>query len=75
MTLIDGKALAQKQKAILKEQVQQFKAETNITPKLTAIIVGDDPASKVYVASKHKACAQVGIDSDVIIKTPLVSKT
>lgn len=66
MTLIDGKALAKKQKIILKQQVQQFKTKTAITPKLTAIIVGDDPASQVYVASKNKACTQVGIDSDVI---------
>ena len=74
MTLIDGKALAQKQKEILKSQVQQFKAETNITPKLTAIIVGDDPASKVYVGSKHKACALVGIDSDVVTLPSTVSE-
>jgi methylenetetrahydrofolate dehydrogenase (NADP+)/methenyltetrahydrofolate cyclohydrolase len=66
MTLIDGKALAQKQKAILKLQVQKYKAETNITPKLRTIIVGDHPASQVYVGAKHKACKHVGIDSEVI---------
>ena len=75
MTLIDGKTLAQKQKASLEKQVQLFKAETNITPKLTAVIVGDDPASKVYVASKNKACAQVGIDSDVVTLPDTVSET
>jgi methylenetetrahydrofolate dehydrogenase (NADP+)/methenyltetrahydrofolate cyclohydrolase len=74
MILIDGKALAQKQKVTLKEQVKQFKDETNIAPKLTAVIVGNDPASKVYVASKHKACVQVGIESDVITLPNTVSE-
>ena len=74
MILIDGKALAQKQKVTLKEQVKQFKDETNIAPKLTAVIVGNDPASKVYMASKHKACVQVGIESDVITLPDTVSE-
>ncbi|KEI35379.1 methylenetetrahydrofolate dehydrogenase (NADP+) [Francisella sp. W12-1067] len=66
MTLIDGKALSQNLKVQLKEQIQEYKNKTNITPKLVAIIVGDDPASQVYVSSKSKTCAQVGMDSDVI---------
>ena len=74
MILIDGKALAQKQKVTLKEQVKQFKDETDITPKLTAVIVGNDPASKVYVASKHKACVQVGIESNLITLPDTVSE-
>ncbi|QIV95742.1 methenyltetrahydrofolate cyclohydrolase /5,10-methylenetetrahydrofolate dehydrogenase (NADP+) [Allofrancisella inopinata] len=66
MTLIDGKALSQNLKMQLKEQIQEYKNKTNITPKLVAVIVGDDPASQVYVSSKSKTCAQVGMDSDVI---------
>jgi methylenetetrahydrofolate dehydrogenase (NADP+)/methenyltetrahydrofolate cyclohydrolase len=66
MTLIDGKALSKDLKERLANQVQEYKNKSGITPKLVAIIVGDDPASKTYVASKEKACAKVGIDSEVI---------
>ena len=66
MTLINGKELSQQLKENLKQQVQIYKNQTNITPKLIAVIVGDDPASQVYVNSKSKACAEVGMDSDVI---------
>ncbi|ASG68635.1 bifunctional protein FolD [Francisella halioticida] len=66
MILIDGKALSLSLKERLSQQVKEYKNDTGITPKLVAIIVGDDPASKTYVASKEKACAKVGIDSDVI---------
>ncbi|APC97478.1 bifunctional methylenetetrahydrofolate dehydrogenase/methenyltetrahydrofolate cyclohydrolase FolD [Francisella frigiditurris] len=65
-TLIDGKGLSKKLKDSLSQQVQEYIKNTNITPKLTAIIVGNDPASEVYVGSKAKSCAQAGIDSDVI---------
>ncbi len=66
MTLIDGKALSQKMKETLKNNVQEYISQTGITPKLTAVIVGNDPASEVYVASKAKSCAQVNLASDVI---------
>lgn len=66
MVLIDGKALSLSLKEILSQQVKEYKNDTGITPKLVAIIVGNDPASKTYVGSKEKACAKVGIDSDVI---------
>ncbi|WP_150466696.1 bifunctional methylenetetrahydrofolate dehydrogenase/methenyltetrahydrofolate cyclohydrolase FolD [Francisella sp. SYW-9] len=66
MILIDGKALSLSLKQRLSQQVKEYKDKTGVTPKLVAIIVGDDPASKTYVGSKEKACAKVGIDSDVI---------
>lgn len=66
MFLIDGKALSLSLKERLSQQVKEYKNDTGITPKLVAIIVGDDPASKTYIGSKEKACAKVGIDSDVI---------
>ncbi|AIT09293.1 5,10-methylene-tetrahydrofolate cyclohydrolase [Candidatus Francisella endociliophora] len=66
MTLIDGKKLSKDLKDRLAEQLQEYKEQTGIVPKLVAIIVGDDPASKTYVGSKEKACAKVGINSDVI---------
>lgn len=66
MILIDGKALSLSLKERLSQQVKEYRDSTGITPKLVAIIVGDDPASKTYVASKEKGCKKVGIDSDVI---------
>ncbi|AJC48166.1 bifunctional methylenetetrahydrofolate dehydrogenase/methenyltetrahydrofolate cyclohydrolase FolD [Allofrancisella guangzhouensis] len=66
MTLIEAKALSQNLKMQLKEQIQEYKNQNGIIPKLVAVIVGDNPASQVYVSSKSKACAQVGMDSDVV---------
>jgi methylenetetrahydrofolate dehydrogenase (NADP+)/methenyltetrahydrofolate cyclohydrolase len=67
MRLIDGKALSAKLKEELRLEVKEYKNKTNIVPKLTAIIVGDDPASQIYVGSKSKACNQVGISSNVVM--------
>ena len=67
MNLIDGKALSTKLKEELRLQVKEYKNQTNIVPKLTAIIVGDDPASQMYVGSKSKACNEVGVSSNVIM--------
>ena len=61
--IIDGKALAKKIKLELKEKVNNLK-ENGITPKLAVIMVGDNPASKVYVKNKSKACRSVGIEFD-----------
>lgn len=66
MTLINGKTLSKDLKERLASQVHEYKNQTGVIPKLVAVIVGDDPASKTYVGSKEKACAMVGIDSDVI---------
>ncbi len=61
--IIDGKALAQKIKENISEEVSELKNK-GIIPGLAVILVGDDPASKVYVNNKKKACAQVGIYSE-----------
>ncbi|WP_397568758.1 bifunctional methylenetetrahydrofolate dehydrogenase/methenyltetrahydrofolate cyclohydrolase FolD [Schlesneria sp. T3-172] len=63
--LIDGKAIAAAIRERLTQDVAEFRQKTHITPKLAAILVGDDPASQVYVRNKENACAKVGIDSDV----------
>ena len=55
MTLIDGKATSQKIKDDIKNEVIKLK-QKGITPTLAVILVGDDPASQTYVASKQKAC-------------------
>ncbi len=55
MTLIDGKATSQKIKDEIKNEVIKLK-QKGITPTLAVILVGNDPASQTYVASKQKAC-------------------
>lgn len=64
--LIDGKLLAQKTREKLKKKVEDLKA-INIVPKLAVILIGNDPASKVYVRNKSKACQEVGIEYEEIL--------
>lgn len=59
--IIDGKALAQKIRQNLKQEVEQLKQQ-GIIPKLAVIMVGEDKASKVYVKNKSKACEEIGIE-------------
>lgn len=60
---LDGKALAQSTQSQLKQRVEQLKLKQGRAPGLAVIIVGDDPASAVYVRNKEKACEKVGITS------------
>ena len=59
--IIDGKALAKKIRANLKIKCDELK-QGGIDPKLAVIMVGDNPASKVYVRNKSKACEEVGVE-------------
>src|SRR5437016_4479173 len=61
--VIDGKAVAAAVRARVATEVRSFEAETGRTPGLATVIVGDDPASQIYVANKHKACAEAGMRS------------
>lgn len=61
-TLMDGKALAEEIKARIKDEVSLMKNK-GIEPSLVTILVGDNPASKIYLRSKHRACGDVGIRS------------
>ena len=61
--ILDGKKVSQKVKDELKTKVAELKAE-GIEPALAVIIVGNDSASKVYVANKEKACEYIGIRSE-----------
>ena len=61
--LIDGKAIAAAVREEVAEEVAAYTAETGRTPGLATVLVGDDPASAVYVGNKIKACEQVGIRS------------
>ena len=64
--IIDGKTIAQEVRAEWKVRADALKAR-GITPGLAVIIVGEDPASKVYVANKVKACAELGLHSEHIV--------
>lgn len=59
--LIDGKAIAATVRAEVKEKVETLSAETGVRPCLATVLVGDDPASGVYVRNKGKACREVGM--------------
>lgn len=65
-TLLSGKIFASQLKAEAKEKVEAIRAKYGVTPGLAVIIVGDNPASKVYVANKEKGCHETGIYSEVI---------
>ncbi len=62
-TLIDGKAVAESVKIKVKEGAEYLRTEYNITPGLATVLVGERPDSRVYVASKQKACADLGMNS------------
>ena len=61
--IIDGKAVSQSVKDRIKEEAAQLKEKYGVTAGLAVIIVGDDPASRIYVNNKKKACEYVGFDS------------
>lgn len=61
--IIDGKAAAQALRAELRDEVASLQQAHGLTPGLATVLVGVDPASATYVRSKHKACAEVGINS------------
>ena len=61
--LMDGKALSNKIRENIKNEVQKIKKDSNLVPGLAVIMVGDDPASAIYVRNKEKACEQVGFYS------------
>lgn len=64
--LLDGRIVSAKVKEEVKEKVQQLK-KRGITPGLAAVLVGDDPASHVYVKNKVKDCQETGIFSEKIL--------
>ena len=62
---IDGKAVSASLREKLKGEVATFVQKTGVTPGLAVVLVGEDPASAVYVRNKHRGCEEVGIRSDV----------
>jgi len=63
--IIDGKKIAESIREEIKLEVEKLKAE-GVTPGLVVILVGEDPASQVYVRNKAKACEQLGYYSEVV---------
>lgn len=61
--IIDGKLVSSVVRSKIAEEILDFKNNTGIVPGLAVVIVGDNPASMVYVRNKKKACEQVGINS------------
>jgi len=64
--LLNGKTLAEQMNSELKNKINLDYQRTGIKPKLAAILVGDDPASKLYINIKRKTCAKLGIDSMLV---------
>ncbi|MFH1529113.1 MAG: bifunctional 5,10-methylenetetrahydrofolate dehydrogenase/5,10-methenyltetrahydrofolate cyclohydrolase [Pseudomonadota bacterium] len=65
-TIIDGKSIAKEIRRELKVEVAAFREAHGVQPLLAAVLVGDDPASHVYVRNKQRACKQTGMGSRLI---------
>jgi methylenetetrahydrofolate dehydrogenase (NADP+)/methenyltetrahydrofolate cyclohydrolase len=63
--ILDGKQLAQQIRSELAEEIVEFIQNNGVVPCLAAVLVGQDPASEVYVRNKRRACEAVGIDSQL----------
>lgn len=64
--ILDGKALAEQIREEIAQETAAFVAKTGIQPCLAAVLVGEDPASQVYVRNKQKACEKAGIASQLL---------
>tara|TARA_Y100001970_G_C14190005_1_gene834784 strand:- start:1037 stop:1879 length:843 start_codon:yes stop_codon:yes gene_type:complete len=64
--IIDGKKTATELREKLKKKIIELKSSSNSVPGLTVILVGEDPASKIYVKNKEKFAKEIGINSEVI---------
>jgi methylenetetrahydrofolate dehydrogenase (NADP+)/methenyltetrahydrofolate cyclohydrolase len=63
MIILDGKAVALARRHKLSQSIKQFKSANGLTPGLAVVVVGDDPASQVYVNNKAKTCKELGMES------------
>ncbi len=73
--IIDGKKIAEQIKAEVREEADRFRQESGITPGLAFVLVGENPASEVYVRSKGKACREMGFHSVTEKLPPEISQT
>ena len=65
-TILDGKALAERVRRGLAAEVSEFRAATGVVPGLSVVLVGEDPASQVYVRNKQKAASAAGMRDELI---------
>lgn len=66
MLILNGKIVAESLRQALAPRVSQFAKKMGRAPHLTVVIVGEDPASKVYVRNKHIACQKIGMSSSIL---------
>ncbi|HML83607.1 MAG TPA: tetrahydrofolate dehydrogenase/cyclohydrolase catalytic domain-containing protein, partial [Bacteroidales bacterium] len=67
MTLLDGKVISEAVKNEIKKEVASLIDAGKRAPHLVAVLVGSDPASQSYVASKDKACKSIGMTSSLYL--------
>ena len=63
--ILDGKAIAQQIQKELAAQIAEMIGESGVAPTLAAVLVGEDPASEVYVRNKRQACERIGLESQL----------
>jgi methylenetetrahydrofolate dehydrogenase (NADP+)/methenyltetrahydrofolate cyclohydrolase len=74
-TILDGKALAARVREELAVEALEFRTKTGVVPGLSVVLVGDDPASRVYVRNKENAVGAAGMRGDVIRKPAEISQS
>ena len=72
--ILEGKVFAQQIKEEAKKNADRLKETYGVTPGLAVVIVGENPASQVYVRNKHKACEALGIYSEIIAMPETTTK-
>lgn len=75
MQLLDGRALAKTIRAEIAAEVEKMKATGQRAPHLAAVLVGEDPASQVYVRNKVRSCEKVGFESTLVRLTAEASES
>lgn len=75
MQILDGKAFAADYRLKLAEKVKNLKETDNIVPGLAVVIIGEDPASQIYVRNKMKACEAAGIKSFNVVLPETVTQS
>lgn len=66
MTLLDGRSLARQVRREVRARAEALRRDTGVVPCLAAVLVGDDPASVIYVRNKERDCARAGLRSRVL---------
>lgn len=72
--ILDGKALAERVRRRVAAEVAEFRAATGVVPGLSVVLVGEDPASQVYVRNKQKAASAAGMRDDLIRRPAEISQ-